>query len=157
MSRAFNDYLSVICFLLLLAEWRSGCSDGSLLMRRTEGKTGPPAGSVSDRVRVSFQNLHHQHRRQSACLDVLFAPIPDRYVHDWQFQLVAHWGYCAEFFQSWASCLYMVVIMKHVCDFHQRGGLMVLHRNHDVWLPGICRSIKTPVCEPNLFPSNIIL
>lgn len=99
----FNDYLRVICFLLLLAldaviAWMDPYGCGG--QRRK-----PPAARrpCLCQVELSKNSIWHP------C--ICYSPfIKDRHVDNNQFCSAAAAA------ASWLSCLYMVVIMKHVCQ-----------------------------------------
>lgn len=93
----FNDYLRVICFLLLLAldaviAWMDPYRCGG---PRRKHALLQPATSMSGWVRRTFQKLHRHGCWHLASLHLLFPFIKDRHVDNNQFCSTAPWLLCS--------------------------------------------------------------
>lgn len=96
-AELFNDYLRVICFLLLLAldaviAWMDPYRCGG---QRRKHALPQAAMSVSGWVRQTFQKLHHHGFWHLASLHLLFPFIKDSHVDNNQFWSAAPWLICS--------------------------------------------------------------
>lgn len=68
--------------------------------------------------------------------------------------IVQLYGYYTGFIEGRASCLYMVMIMKHVCQVWLSSSWWSdgYSRNYAVWLPEICCGIKLQCVSQTRFP-----